>query len=943
MAFPGFQDIAYEDFTRMVETHYGKYSEMWWKTRMSPGFDGKAYMKAIEEMPGVQKLYNYNGKLISYGYKSGLPAVVDTAFNEQVGNINSNIYNSVYGQKAGTALMPTNAIEVAEDAYVMETGARTVSTGAKVMSVLDRASLALIGVSAGAKLGKVIDQAIYETNPDWWDEHFPTINPETWDSMAGENELGRTVIDTIFGIDPNSGQLTMYVPEKMLAQTYMTLRDSGAWDAPSVRYATPTESMLQQVDADVRENIEIPIPFRTSPVTMANLGNDRYDTVTVTTSTDEVRFINVSNRNNVTGQEYNTLSQYSKSPFVSHETIRKLSDDALVLDRDLNGTSSRSFAGDGFYTTSSASQLATQYYDIGTSVTDDVVVNQAQIAWLTLFSEDTTPGSIPGVRDDTPQRAPIQIDPNTVTGTTVDDVLQQLKLNYPPLFDDMIYTDLPNELGDLERTNYVPVPIPQGMDTPYPYIDPQTSPISQSRPYADPTDETAPLTETFTQYITREINNPANNPDPAPTPTTHTITETIQKIIVETVPQVQPQDVPDNLTKTIIEIVVNQPQPDPNPQTTIETIRETIIREIPQVQPEDLPDSTITTIINVVQGNPEPLPDGTPQTWTETQNPPPYNPNPPDTGEGDSPEPVPVEGSASSLWAVYNPTQAQLNAFGAWLWSSSFIDQIKRIFASPMDGVIGVHKIFATPETSGNSTIVCGYLDSQVPSKVVSNQYTAINCGTVYMVEYFGNVFDYSPFTRVSLFLPFIGIVQLNVADIMRSHITVIYHVDVITGACLAEVKVNRDGAGGVIYTYAGSCAVSYPLSSGSYAGIVGGVISIGAGIVGSIMSGGALLPAMVGASAALPHLHTNVQKSGSFSGCAGAMGGKIPYLIVTRPQIKMANNFEMFEGVRTNEMLPIGSCSGFVKCKAAHLKIGGAFREEIVEIERMLSEGILI
>ena len=40
---------------------------------------------------------------------------------------------------------------------------------------------------------------------------------------------------------------------------------------------------------------------------------------------------------------------------------------------------------------------------------------------------------------------------------------------------------------------------------------------------------------------------------------------------------------------------------------------------------------------------------------------------PPDTGEGSTPVPPVPTGSASSLWAVYNPSQGELNSFGAWL------------------------------------------------------------------------------------------------------------------------------------------------------------------------------------------------------------------------------------------------------------------------------------
>lgn len=328
------------------------------------------------------------------------------------------------------------------------------------------------------------------------------------------------------------------------------------------------------------------------------------------------------------------------------------------------------------------------------------------------------------------------------------------------------------------------------------------------------------------------------------------------------------------------------------------------------------------------------LPFSTPDTPTDT----------PPTGEGSTPEVVPPTGSASSLWAIYNPTQGELNSFGAWLWSSSFVEQIKKLFADPMQAIIGVHKVFVNPPTSGSATIKCGYLDSGVSAAVVSNQYTTLDCGSANVREYFGNVFDYDPHTKISLFLPFIGIVPLNVADVMRGTVSVKYTVDVITGACLAEVSVSRDNAGGILYTYGGSCIVSYPVSSGSYAGVISAAISTAIGVGLGLASGGASLPISLGmvARGAL-NAKTQVQHSGQFSGAAGVMGGKKPYLIVSRPQTRVAANVEDYAGIPSNATIRIGDCVGFTKLSNVHLIVTNAYDNEIAEIETALKEGVII
>lgn len=309
-------------------------------------------------------------------------------------------------------------------------------------------------------------------------------------------------------------------------------------------------------------------------------------------------------------------------------------------------------------------------------------------------------------------------------------------------------------------------------------------------------------------------------------------------------------------------------------------------------------------------------------------------PNPPNTGGGSSPTVVPPVGKTSSLWSIYNPTLEQVNQFGSWLWSSNFVEQLKKLFNDPMQAIIGLHKVYSPVQTSGQVTIKCGYLDSGVPSKLVSEQYVTVDCGSVDLQEYFGNVFDYPPYTDISIYLPFIGIRQLDPSDVMRSTISVKYHIDVLTGACLVEVNVQRDAVGGTLYTFNGDAAVRYPVSSGSYMGIVSGLI----GVATSMVSGN-LLPALSGVT----RLHTNVDHSGSFTGNAGAMASKIPYLIISRPQTAMADKFETLSGYPSNTFTPLSACKGFTQVKYCHVENLNATDSEKQEIEQLLKEGVIL
>lgn len=335
----------------------------------------------------------------------------------------------------------------------------------------------------------------------------------------------------------------------------------------------------------------------------------------------------------------------------------------------------------------------------------------------------------------------------------------------------------------------------------------------------------------------------------------------------------------------------------------------------PSIKPETTPKDELDNVSNTTTKDP-----------TQSDD--------PNTGGGSSPDVIIPTQQASALWAIYNPTLSQLNSLGTWLWSTNFIDQILKIFNDPMQAIIGLHKVYVSPNISGSGNIKVGYLDSGVPSNIVGNQYTYIDCGTVSLREYYGNILDYSPYTTVQLYLPFIGIVSLDIADVSRSSITVKYGVDVLTGACLASVSVQRDNAGGVLYQYSGNCACQYPLSSGSYMGMVTGAI----GAIGSLARGN-----IIGTGLSIAGMHTNIEHSGGFSGNAGAMGIKKPYLIISRPQSAINDGFPSIQGYPSNYFTRLGDCSGFTQIAECHVENIPATDKELDKIKDLLKEGVIV
>ena len=307
---------------------------------------------------------------------------------------------------------------------------------------------------------------------------------------------------------------------------------------------------------------------------------------------------------------------------------------------------------------------------------------------------------------------------------------------------------------------------------------------------------------------------------------------------------------------------------------------------------------------------------------------------------------LPDSVSSNKLFTVYNPSLSQLNALGAYLWDSSLMETIKKIWQNPLDGVISLIQVYATPVTSGSSNIILGYLDSGVSAPVVSNQFVTVDCGSIQLKENKKNATDYSPYTALSIYLPFIGIVELDVNECMNSTINVTYKVDVYTGTCLALVKITRTKDlphGGILYTFNGNCSQQLPLTSGSATGVLSSLIgAVGSGL--AIASGGGL-GLVAGANLVgqtLNHEMLHVSHSGNISANAGIMGDKKPYLIISRTHGYDANMYNNFYGYPANKTVYLGNCNGFVRVKSCHVE-SIATEIEQNEIEQYLKAGVIL
>lgn len=315
---------------------------------------------------------------------------------------------------------------------------------------------------------------------------------------------------------------------------------------------------------------------------------------------------------------------------------------------------------------------------------------------------------------------------------------------------------------------------------------------------------------------------------------------------------------------------------------------------------------------------------------------------------------------------AHRVSKQTLETIFAKLWDLTLINTWLKSLEDPMDAIVSLHAIPVSPEVINDpNNIYVGNLNMGVSSPLITSQYVEVDCGSLTLSEFWGSALDYSPYTRIEIYLPFIGIRTLKTEDVIKSTLSIKYHVDVLTGDCIAFIKCGIS----VLYTFNGNCRMSIPLSSKSTdalqkflvatgLAIAGGSVAVGGGAAAAAatkapqiaaagltsqaanMQAGSL---MLSGATNIASTKINVSRSGDIGGSVGLMGEFIPYLIIHRPVQSLAKGYNKFKGYTANLTKKLGDLSGYTEVEHINLQgIPNATADEMAEIKSLLTSGVI-
>lgn len=316
--------------------------------------------------------------------------------------------------------------------------------------------------------------------------------------------------------------------------------------------------------------------------------------------------------------------------------------------------------------------------------------------------------------------------------------------------------------------------------------------------------------------------------------------------------------------------------------------------------------------------------------------------------------------TSTGIIGLFAPSASQMQALADYMWTDfggtgtdttevlkEIVEALKRSISNPLDYVIGLNIIPSQGLSIGDSSIIkFGFTSSGVSMPRLSNQYFTVNCGSISFPPLCGDTFlDYAPYSKFSIYLPYIGVKDVDANDFVGHTIGVVYHGDTVTGGVTAYI--TKDGS--VMYQYSGCCALNIPLSADNWGNTISGAVQIATSLVAGAALGGAAgvgVAAAKGAAsvAANPSLLSpQVSHSGAVSGGAGCMAVQYPFVIREAVRFHSTSGFNKFSGYPAYYNRSLGDVSGFTTVLDVHLENVPATNGEIAEIENLLKSGVIL
>ena len=305
-----------------------------------------------------------------------------------------------------------------------------------------------------------------------------------------------------------------------------------------------------------------------------------------------------------------------------------------------------------------------------------------------------------------------------------------------------------------------------------------------------------------------------------------------------------------------------------------------------------------------------------------------------DTDKGEEDITDGASNSVGVLTTTYAMTIERLNQLGGFLWGANIFDEFSLVNSNPIENIISCKNIPIS--LSGTDDIIhLGNVDTGTNGAKVASNFSTLNVGQIALPTKYNSFLDFAPYTKVTIYLPYIGFKEIDATIAIGKTLKVAYVADVITGGCIAQIFIN----GVRFYEFSGEMGVDIPITASNRAQVEASYISNAVGMGASLASGnitGAVDSVLASATAKYNYSSTDTPNAN----CVASVN-RTCYVIIERPTYQELSQFNHTKGKMCNLSKTIGSLKGFTICDAnIDLKGITATEQEKQEISSILSSG---
>lgn len=322
--------------------------------------------------------------------------------------------------------------------------------------------------------------------------------------------------------------------------------------------------------------------------------------------------------------------------------------------------------------------------------------------------------------------------------------------------------------------------------------------------------------------------------------------------------------------------------------------------------------------------------------------------------EDDSAGNITTDGVTAGICRIYNPTSSELLSFNSFLYSGitdSIADTLKKLTTDPLQYIISLGMVHFNPPTSVNAEIMMGSVDTGVTARRVNRQYTSLDFGYIDFNQEFKSFLDFNPYSKISVFLPYIGQRELNMDECRGSRLRLYYNIDMITGSCIAYIHISRSARSNAdcsifhtMYSFEGNCLTQIPMFATDNRGAIQSLLSVaGAGVS---LATGNVAGAVTGLVNGVTTQKISVGRAGSLSSNYGYISPQRPYIIAERPIVNVPINFGGFEGWTSNIRRQVSQLKGYTEIDPDTIwtdNFGHATDEEAQMIKDIMNGGVYL